>query len=229
MENTFIGIDLSLNSTGICIRTNNNFRWISFYRTEDGRDKLIRRKNSVFSSLEEIKGVSIEYLDKPTFEGEYHIREYLKMNAFSDASNRIIEILNPYLKEGCIVGIEGLSYGSPGNSLIDISMLTALVRKRIMDKIGYSNFFVFSPSTIKKWAIKGNAKKGEIMRALIQRESEFPIIKHFTDVLENNLDTWVKKGDKVISPVSDLIDATWICLFTENFLRNIQINNSCNL
>ena len=94
-----------------------------------------------------------------------------------------------------------------------------------MDKIVYKNFYVFSPSTIKKYAVKGNAKKGEILRALIYKERELNLISDFTSVLENNLDVWIKKGEKVEAPVSDLVDATWICLFVEDFWKKLLNEN----
>jgi hypothetical protein len=117
--------------------------------------------------------------------------------------------------------MEGLSFGSSGNSLIDISMTTALIRSAIVKKIDPNNFFVLSPTTVKKFALKGNSKKDELYNTLLETRSEdsrlVPLIKE----LKEYKDKWVKGPNKVETPCSDIIDATWIALFVEENLEKL--------
>jgi hypothetical protein len=118
--------------------------------------------------------------------------------------------------------MEGLSFGSTGNSLIDISMTTALVRAGIVKKINPKNFFVVSPTTLKKFAIKGNAKKDELYNVLLEKKSNDTRIKEMASILEENKKNWVKGSGKVENPCSDLIDATWICFFIEENIEKLS-------
>ena len=142
------------------------------------------------------------------------------MNAiyFSDLA---LELLAPYLDENTIVGMEGLSFGSSGNSLIDISMTTALIRAGIVKKINPENFYIISPSAIKKYAVKGNAKKDELYHTLLDKRKYDVRLKPLLTVLEENKDAWVKGPKKVENPCSDIIDATWISLFLEDNLEKL--------
>jgi len=117
-----------------------------------------------------------------------------------------------------VVFMEGISFGSSGNSLIDISMCTALVRERIVELVGYSNLNIYSPTAIKKFAFKGNAKKDELYNALLDKYSDDQILSPLVEPLKQNRDIWIKKSKEVETPCSDLIDATWISLFGKSLL-----------
>ena len=121
------------------------------------------------------------------------------------------------------MGMEGLSFGSSGNSLIDISMTTALVRSAIIKKIDPNNFFVLSPTTIKKYALKGNSKKDELYNTLIEKRIEDNRLKPFLGVLKEYKDSWIKGSNKVEGPCSDLVDATWISLFVEENIEKLLL------
>ena len=92
-------------------------------------------------------------------------------------------------------------------------MATALLRKKIVDHTGSSNFYVFSPTSIKKFALKGNAKKNELYEALINLKSAETNLDKFTKILEENQEEWVTVGGNVNKPLDDMIDATFICLY----------------
>ena len=117
--------------------------------------------------------------------------------------------------------MEGLSFGSSGNSLIDISMTTALIRAGVVKRINPDNFYVISPTTLKKFAVKGNAKKDELYNALLEKKSEDVRIKPLLKLLSEYKDSWVKGSGKVENPCSDIIDATWICFFLDENLEKL--------
>lgn len=216
-----IGVDFSLNSPGFCILEKDKCKWISLHRTTNIIDKMFKKDGSPFNILNDNKCVDINIISKKEFIGEYHEKERDKiLNAiyFSDFA---IQLLDPYLDESTIVGMEGLSFGSSGNSLIDISMTTALIRSAIVKKIDPNNFFVLSPTTVKKFALKGNSKKDELYNRLLETRSDDSRLDPLIKVLKEYKDKWVKGPNKVETPCSDIIDATWIALFVEENLEKL--------
>lgn len=216
-----IGIDFSLNSPGFCILEGDKCRWISLHRTTNIIDKMFKKDGSPFKILNDNNSVDVKIISKREFKGEYHINERDKiLNAvyFSDLA---MSLLDPYIDESTIVGMEGLSFGSSGNSLIDISMTTALIRSAIIKKIDPNNFFVLSPTTVKKFALKGNSKKDELYNALLEKRSDDARLDPLISVLREYKDKWIKGPNKVETPCSDIIDATWIALFVEENLEKL--------
>jgi hypothetical protein len=182
---------------------------------------MLKKDGSPFKVLNDNNYIDINIISKKEFKGEYHVNEREKiLNAiyFSDLA---MELLDPYLDNKTIVGMEGLSFGSTGNSLIDISTTTALVRSAIVKKIDPNNFFVLSPTTVKKFALKGNSKKDELYNILIEKKSDDSRLAPLITVLNEYKDKWIKGPNKVETPCSDIVDATWIALFVEENIEKL--------
>lgn len=220
MDN-IIGIDFSLNSPGFCILTETDCKWISLHRTTNIIDKMLKKDGSPFKVLGDNGTVSINIIQKKEFTGEYHDKERQKILNAIYFSEIALDLLDPYLNQNSIVGMEGLSFGSSGNSLIDISMTTALIRAGVVKRINPDNFYVISPTTLKKFAVKGNAKKDELYNALLEKKSGDERIKPLLKILSEYKDTWIKGAGKVENPCSDIIDATWICFFIDENLEKL--------
>jgi len=216
-----IGIDFSLNSPGFCILTETDCKWISLHRTTNIIDKMLKKDGSPFKVLGDNGTVSINIMQKKEFTGEYHDKERQKILNAIYFSEIALDLLDPYLNQNSIVGMEGLSFGSSGNSLIDISMTTALIRAGVVKRINPDNFYVISPTTLKKFAVKGNAKKDELYNALLEKKSGDERIKPLLKILSEYKDTWIKGVGKVENPCSDIIDATWICFFLDENLEKL--------
>jgi len=216
-----IGIDFSLNSPGFCILTETDCKWISLHRTTNIIDKMLKKDGSPFKVLGDNGTVSINIIQKKEFTGEYHDKERQKILNAIYFSEIALDLLDPYLNQNSIVGMEGLSFGSSGNSLIDISMTTALIRAGVVKRINPDNFYVISPTTLKKFAVKGNAKKDELYNALLEKKSGDERIKPLLKILSEYKDTWIKGAGKVENPCSDIIDATWICFFIDENLEKL--------
>jgi hypothetical protein len=221
LDKNIIGLDFSLNSPGVAILTPTDCRWISLHRTTNNIDKMLEKDGSPFKLLRESSHISINVIPKKEFNGEYHEKEREKILNAIYFSGKLLELIDPYLTEGTSVAMEGLSFGSSGNSLIDISMTTALVRAGVVKKIDPMNFFVISPTTLKKFAVKGNAKKDELYNTLLEKKKFDVRLKPLLDILEKNKTNWVKGSGKVENPCSDIIDATWLCLFVEENLEKL--------
>ena len=166
------------------ILTEDSAKWISLHRTSNNIPKMLKKLGSPFNVFSGSEHVSINIIDKETYSGEYYDKERQKILNAIYFSEVALDLLAPYLDENTTVGMEGLSFGSSGNSLIDISMTTALIRAGVVKKINPDNFFVISPTTLKKFAVKGNAKKDELYCKLIEDRISEDRLKPLLNVLK---------------------------------------------
>lgn len=221
-----IGIDFSLLSPGICIIENNNHKWISVY-TVDAEDhqKLLSKEDGPFKILSESKTIGINLRIKHDKKGiTYSHTERNKLVASVEEVSALITEIKKHLvgfTGDVYVAMEGISFGSKGNTLIDICMATGILRDAIVSELlegQYDRFYVFSPGTIKKYASKGNAKKDELYDALISK----PGLEHleFVKLLNMYKESWITPGRVVKKPLDDLVDATWIALLLKDVVEN---------
>jgi len=196
---TIVGIDMSKNSPGVCIRKDSSLQFLSFIRGRaDG--KLAAKDKEHFKLMEEA-GVEIYHYNYAQPKGmEYSDSEVWKAE---DASRYAKWIVSHLPNEIDFAGIEGFSYGSKGNSFIDVVGYGYAVRMAVLDKYA-SKFSVFSPGNVKKTAGKGNANKEAIMQFFMDTNN--------TDLKENLF--WKNLKNKTIDlarkPVDDLVDSFYV-------------------
>lgn len=215
-----VGIDFSINCPAFCCYKDGKFIWGSLTRSDRTKDSLVKNSKKPYSVLDSDENFTLMFIEKNDLPSEYSERERVKILYFleivDDLWNSIIEIMGDCDFD---VAMEGLSFSSNGNSLIDISMATSLLRERIINKIGVDKFHVFSPTSIKKFALKGNAKKNELYESLIGFEHGETNLKIFSRILEQNKKEWITPKGVVNKPIDDIVDATWIALY---LLKNLS-------
>lgn len=215
-----VGIDFSINSPSFCCLRDNNYVWGSLTRSDRTVESLKKNSKKPFFVLGDMENLRFIFLNKKELPSEYSERERIKIEYFLEIVDNLWEaIVNEMGDEPFRVAMEGLSFSSNGNSLVDIAMATALLRERIINKIGVENFHVFSPTSIKKFAVKGNAKKDELYHALVDLKEEGTNMNELTQVLAENREEWITPKKVVNKPVDDIVDATWILLFLKNNLK----------
>ena len=215
-----VGIDFSINSPSFCCLKDNNYVWGSLTRSDRTEDSLKKNSKKPFFVLGDMENLRFIFLNKKELPSEYSERERIKIEYFLEIVDNLWEaIVNEMGDEPFRVAMEGLSFSSNGNSLVDIAMATALLRERIINKIGVENFHVFSPTSIKKFAVKGNAKKDELYYSLVDLKEEGTNMNELTQVLAENREEWITPKKVVNKPVDDIVDATWILLFLKNNLK----------
>ncbi len=212
-----VGIDFSISSPAFCVYRDGKYTWGSLTRSDRTRESLIKNTKKPYSTLDGHESFILDYIVKSDLPSDYSERERAKIDYFLDVVltlwNRVKEILEPHEGEQVKVAIEGLSFSSNGNALIDISMATALLRERICKHVGTENFYVFSPTSIKKFALKGNSKKDELYEHLSNRENDGTNLDEFCRILRDNKSEWITGSKQVNKPIDDLVDATWILLY----------------
>ncbi len=217
-----VGIDFSINSPAFCCLKDGKYTWGSVTRSERGRESLVKNTKKPYYTLDLNENFVLTFVEKRELLGDYSQKERSKIGYFLEVVdslwNSIIEIMG---HEPFHVAMEGLSFGSNGNSLIDISMATALLRAKIIAEIGESNFYVFSPTTIKKFAGKGTLKKDDLYHALYNFEESETNLKEFGIILESNKMEWITPSKVVNKPIDDIVDSTWINLYLKEELEKI--------
>jgi Holliday junction resolvasome RuvABC endonuclease subunit len=208
---TIVSIDFSILYPGVCIcKDFKEYTWLSVV---NGNTTKKHRKNLEDLTLE-YPTINILYADtKRSKDAQYHVTERIKLVNYLEATNLLISGLTDLvdLDDDIIVAIEGISFGSKGNALVDIAQATGIIKSKLIDHLlkgKVDRFFVFSPGELKN-AIecKGNAPKGDIYEAF----RDAPILNSVKNsdlhraVLKED---WIvtNRGD-IVSPIMDMIDA----------------------
>ncbi len=224
--NIFVGIDFSIISPGVCIMQNDTFKWISVYSAyEEEHHKLLKKKDGPFNILDSTKTASIFLRKKKEKKGETYSQTernkiVVSVEEVAFLIKKIKEVLDT-LEGEVFVAMEGVSYSSQGNILLDIGMATGILRKMILEDIldnKTDNFYVFSPMTIKKFAGSGKFKKNHMYDAMLEKTEVNK--SEFVSLLEQHKSSWVSPGGSVKAPISDLVDAGWISLLTKKVVEN---------
>lgn len=208
MKNTilYVGIDPSINSTGITIaRYENNVEVeIKFYIIKNG--KLTKRESAANDSIDNFEYIIYNKIDLTQFKDDNHVFEYYKTKNMVEVVNTIYDlILNEVKKYTAAVNvvIEGISYGSSirTKSIFDLAGLNYMIRyKLITSDMQHLNISIATPSNIKKYATgKGNANKESIMT----------IFKYIFPEMQN------------IPKLDDIADSYFMAMFS----RDIECKN----
>lgn len=207
--NIFIGIDPSINSTGITIQKFNNDKLVNqkFYIIKP--NKLTKKEEKV--CIKNFEYIIYEKFDTSQYK-DTHLTEYYKTLSLINISNAILELINkyPHTKEDTIIIVmEGISYGSVSKtkSIYDLAGLNYLIRYNIISHINkneHIKLIICPPSEIKKFASgKGNSTKDILIEAFLILYSQFSII----------------------SKIDDLVDSYFMCQYgKEIYLRNFTSN-----
>lgn len=203
----YVGIDPSINSTGITIaRYENDVEAeIKFYIIKNG--KLTKRESAANDSIDNFEYIIYNKIDLTQFKDDNHVFEYYKTKNMVEVVNTIYDlILNEVKKYSAIVNvvIEGISYGSSirTKSIFDLAGLNYMIRyKLITGDIQHLNLSIATPSNIKKYATgKGNANKESIMT----------IFKYIFPEMQN------------IPKLDDIADSYFMAMFS----RDIECKNA---
>lgn len=206
-----IGIDFSINHPGVCISYDyKKFEWLGVNNT-----KCTKKKSAFLVDLQQqYENVTFFDLGEKFVKGEnYSSTERMKVINMVELSNLICTWIEAKTQgQGpIIVAFEGFSYGSSGNSLVDIAQGTGIMKKDILDRILKRNsngLYIFSPGELKNAiGCKGNAGKDVIFNQFCQ-DPKLEIIKEtglHKLVIDNASDIFIK--GKVEAPFIDMIDS----------------------
>lgn len=163
--NVFIGIDPSINSTGMAIRTDTGF--CRFFIIKG--DKLTKKEKNAQSDNSEIFEYCLYQKENVKDTNNAHDRELAKAHNLSTIAdtiyNIIEELLQQFRKNSTIdsvtICMEGISYGSIHSAVVmDLAGLNYLIRDRLHHHTIVGTLLVTPPAEIKRFYTgSGNANK----------------------------------------------------------------------
>lgn len=200
MKELYVGIDPSINSTGITINIweDNSLFTEVFYIIKP--NKLTRKEQKVTED-DDLKAViysTYEKIDTKDAD-DSHKLELIKTKNLLNIVNVISHIITVYSKhcDKIYVGMEGLSYGSSARtrSIYELAGLNYLIRNELMTK-HMCKLYILPPTEVKKFATGiGNCSKDVVINVF---SSIFPHLLK-------------------IPKIDDIADSWFIC----NYVRDI--------
>lgn len=163
--NVFIGIDPSINSTGMTIRTDTGF--CRFFIIKG--DKLTKKEKNAQSANFEIFEYCLYQKENVKDTNNAHERELAKAHNLSTIAdtiyNIIEELLQQFRKTGTVdsvtICMEGISYGSIHSAAVmDLAGLNYLIRDRLHHHTVVGTLLITPPAEVKRFYTgSGNANK----------------------------------------------------------------------
>jgi bacterioferritin (cytochrome b1) len=236
-----VGIDISINSTGISILRDDEIILFNFTTT----------KKSYVWIKKTLEHIDFEFINYTHQERDnYSEKEIMKLREFDKVSDIIFNKVfgNIDKTQPTYIAIEGYNYGLKNtSSIIDIVTLSTLIRKKLLEGIpNLQQILILSPKSIKskvcemvygktttekinKKGVKkitttindstdgvtgGNFQKHDMLKALV----ELNVDTKLTDFLKENKDDLLKMKN-VPKPFDDIIDSIWIMLVLKDILE----------
>lgn len=163
--NVFIGIDPSINSTGMTIRTDTGF--CRFFIIKG--DKLTKKEKNAQSDNYEIFEYCLYQKENVKDTNNAHERELAKAHNLSTIADTIYNIIEELLQQfrktstidSVTICMEGISYGSIHSAAVmDLAGLNYLIRDRLHHHTVVGTLLVTPPAEVKRFYTgSGNANK----------------------------------------------------------------------
>lgn len=163
--NVFIGIDPSINSTGMTIRTDTGF--CRFFIIKG--DKLTKKEKNAQLNNYEIFEYCLYQKENVKDTNNAHERELAKAHNLSTIADTIYNIIEELLQQfrktdtvdSVTICMEGISYGSIHSAAVmDLAGLNYLIRDRLHHHTVIGTLLVTPPAEVKRFYTgSGNANK----------------------------------------------------------------------
>tara|TARA_B110000259_G_scaffold54989_1_gene64771 strand:- start:4181 stop:4831 length:651 start_codon:yes stop_codon:yes gene_type:complete len=211
----FIAVDFSLNSPGICLYNDKGkkYHFISYMKPGTGT-KAEQRLQEELSLLGDVTLV-----DQPNFTNNesFSSAELLKVKRYDKMADDIINLIlqNSFDGDGFTIAFEGTSYGSKmgTNNMIDMAAGAAILKLKLLKTLHPEDILTVAPTTIKKFAGKGNMNKLQLFESFQKNVNEDPILaKSPLWKIVKDLEV----GKKIPKPLDDLVDAYFLVAFVAN-------------
>ena len=200
MKELYVGIDPSINSTGVTINIweNNSLFTEVFYIIKGNKLTKKEQKVTEDDDLNKVIYSTYEKIDIKDADDSHEL-ELIKTKNLLNIVNVISHIITVYSKhcDYIYVGMEGLSYGSSvrTRSIYELAGLNYLIRNELMTK-HMCKLYILPPTEVKKFATGiGNCSKDAVINV-------------FSSIFPNLLK---------IPKIDDIADSWFIC----NYVRDI--------
>ena len=127
---SLIAIDFSINSTAICIQHDQGLEWFNFVSNLNLDRKPYSIHKELVDSSRNVHVIGYER-NKPK-DLDYSDEQSWKIANANCLSYTIMNTIAPYIDEESIFAFEGYSYGSKGNSFIDLITYNTFLKSKIL-------------------------------------------------------------------------------------------------
>ena len=240
-----VGIDISINSTGLSIFRNDEIILLNF-------SAMKRNYIWIKKTLEHIDFEFINYSYSDIL--EYSEKEIIKLREFDKVTDVIFNKIygNIDKNEKTYIAIEGYNFNSfGGNSIIDIVCFSTLLRIKLLNIPNLEKIIIWSPKSIKSEMAKivygetiiektkkgvkkitkitnkntdgvtgGNFSKHDILKAIIDLNVDTKLTK-FLNENKNEL----LKMKNIPKPFDDVLDSLTIMLILKRFSKETHDTN----
>ena len=207
----FVGIDPSLNSTGLCLQFYEGDKFVKNMYYIVKPNKLTKKEQALQDTLINFDYALYEKIDLDMYKENNLFSEYWKTVNMISIVNKIKECIydNVQGRKQYILYIvqEGISYGSSirTKSVFDLAGLNYMIRNEFIEKENIS-FFIAPPTHIKKFATGiGNCKKELIISLFKNVEPELA---------------------KVLPKVDDIADAYYMSQYARQIYKDNKEDNN---
>lgn len=211
----FLAVDFSLNSPGICIYNDKSkkYHFVSYMKPGTGT-KAEQKLQEELSLLADVTLVNQpDFTNTETFSSA----ELLKVKRYDKMADDIINLVlqNSFDGDMFTIAFEGTSYGSNGgtNNMIDMAAGAAILKLKLLKTLNPEDIKTVAPTTIKKFAGKGNMNKLQLFDCFQRNVNEDPILaKSPLWKIVKDLEV----GKKIPKPLDDLVDAYFLVAYVSN-------------
>lgn len=190
--NIYIGIDPSINSTGICkLICDDNDKILNeeYFIIYPSKNKLTKKQKAAEDKIDNFKYIQYDAVDLKDFKDDYFVYEKLKTENIINLMSVIDDTVNVDLNDlniNLYVLQEGISYGSSlrTKSIFDLAGINFLLRSLFIGKNNI-NFTISPPANIKKFITgKGNSKKDIIVDMFLSTHQTLKDIPKIDDIAD---------------------------------------------
>ena len=205
----YLAIDFSLNSPGVCIYNDKSkkYHFIAYMKPGTGTKKDQKLQEEI--SL--LKDLTLIYQPDFTNDEQYSSAELLKIKRYDKMADDIINLVlqDSYDGDGFMIAFEGTSYGSKmgTNNMIDMAAGAAILKLKLLRTLKPEDIQTIAPTSIKKFAGKGNMNKGQLFEAFLNN------VNGDKNLEKSPFYKWILGedfGPKIPKPLDDLVDAFFL-------------------
>jgi len=206
----YVAVDFSLNSPGICIYNDKSkkYQFISYIKAKTGT----KAEQAFQEDISKLKDVALIYQPDFTTSDAYSSQELNKIKRYDKMADDIVNLIlqESQQGDGYTIAFEGTSYGSKmgTNNMIDMAAGAAILKLKMLKIFKPEDIQTIAPTTIKKFAGKGNMNKLQLCQAFLDNVNGDPFL--MKGELFHFVTNTITIEKKIPKPLDDLIDAYFL-------------------
>lgn len=206
----YVAVDFSLNSPGICIYNDKSkkYQFISYIKQKTGT----KAEQAFQEDISKLKDVALIYQPDFTTSDAYSSQELNKIKRYDKMADDIVNLIlqESQQGDGYTIAFEGTSYGSKmgTNNMIDMAAGAAILKLKMLKIFKPEDIQTIAPTTIKKFAGKGNMNKLQLCQAFLDNVNGDPFL--MKGELFHFVTNSITIEKKIPKPLDDLIDAYFL-------------------